>query len=66
MNTKTPNAKKTNPTRLRISGTSSALRRVLSKNVNPLRVVAEVSTGGGERFASGRGEHHVAEPQAGR
>src|SRR5580692_6989909 len=63
MNTKTANAKKTNPTRLRISGTSSALRRVFSKA--GLCFFAEVGAGGAERFARGRREHDVAELQTG-
>src|ERR1700680_3009954 len=70
MNTKTANAKNTNPIRLRMSGTVSAFRRVFSTRLSLLRFegggVAEVGADSSKRFARGCGEQDVAELQAGR
>src|SRR5579871_2198662 len=66
MNTKTANAKKTNPTRFRMSGTSSAFRRVLSMEGAaglPLARLAQRGAGRGQRFLGAGGEEHVAEAQ---
>src|ERR1700761_9241970 len=71
MKTKTANARNTNPIRLRMSGTVSALRSVLSTSGDLLRRlggfgVAEVGTDRAERFACRGREEHVAEAQPGR
>src|SRR5581483_749929 len=72
MKTKTANAKNTNLIRLRMSGTVSALRSVLSTRPDLLRrggrvgrglVVAEIGADRAERFARRRREEHVAETQ---
>src|ERR1700736_491302 len=70
MNTKTANAKNTNPIRLRMSGTVSAFRRGFSTRPLLLRFrggdSAEVGAARGKRFARRCREKDVAELQAGR
>src|SRR5260370_5680028 len=70
MNTKTANAKNTNPIRLRMSGTVSAFRRVFSTRLLLLRRFgggfAEIGADRSKRFARRCREEDVAELQAGR
>src|ERR1700736_6698820 len=70
MNTKTANAKNTNPIRLRMSGTVSAFRRVFSTRPLLLRSFgggfAEIGADRSKRFARRCREKDVAELQAGR
>src|SRR5579884_244360 len=65
MNTNTANAKKTNSTRCRMSGTRSAARRLFSNSAT-LRQgrVFDLRACGGQRLARAVGEHDVAKTQA--